>query len=259
MKIIAITQARYGSTRLPAKILKEVNGMTLLEIHLNRILLSKTISKLKIATTDEEGSKFIVEIADKVGVGYHKGSVDDVLSRFYDTAAPEKPDYVIRFTSDCPLIDPNVIDAIVAFAIEHPEYDYVRTQAASFPDGLDTEVMKFSALERAFNEATLKSEREHVTAYIWKNGSADGGAIFNTYNFPNPVGKYNANDYRITIDEPEDFEVIKRLIEALGFDKGWKEYIDYLLAHKDIYEINSKFSYNEGYTKSINNDSQINK
>ena len=157
------------------------------------------------------------------------------------------------------MIDPNVIDAIVAFAIEHPEYDYVRTQAASFPDGLDTEVMKFSALERAFNEATLKSEREHVTAYIWKNGSADGGAIFNTYNFPNPVGKYNANDYRITIDEPEDFEVIKRLIEALGFDKGWKEYIDYLLAHKDIYEINSKFSYNEGYTKSINNDSQINK
>ena len=113
MKVLAITQARYGSTRLPAKILKEVNGTPLHEIHLRRILQAKTISQLKIATTDEEGSKFIVEIADRVGVGYHKGSVDDVLSRFYDTAAPEKPDYVIRLTSDCPLIDPNVIDAVV--------------------------------------------------------------------------------------------------------------------------------------------------
>lgn len=255
MKVLAITQARYGSTRLPAKILKEVEGKTLLEIHLARILQAKTVSKLKIATTDEEGSKYIVTVADKVGVEYHKGSVDDVLSRFYGTAEPEKPDYVIRLTSDCPLIDPNVIDAVVTYAIEHPEYDYVRTQAASFPDGLDTEVMKFSALEKAYNEATLKSEREHVTAYIWKNGTADGGSIYQTYNYPNPQGEFNADDYRITIDEPEDFEVIKHLIENLGIDKDWKTYIDYLVSHKEIYAINSKFANNEGYAKSIANDS----
>jgi spore coat polysaccharide biosynthesis protein SpsF (cytidylyltransferase family) len=254
MKVLAITQARYGSTRLPAKILKVVNGQTLLEIHLKRILQAKTIDKLKIATTDEEGAKFIVEVADKVGVEYFKGSVDDVLSRFYGTAEPEKPDYVVRLTSDCPLIDPNVIDAVVTYAIEHPAYDYVRTQAASFPDGLDTEVMKFSALEKAFKEATLKSEREHVTPYIWKNGSADGGTIYKTYNYPNPAGTYNANDYRITIDEPEDFEVIKALIENLGIEKDWKTYIDYLIEHKDLYAINSKFANNEGYAKSIAND-----
>ena len=134
------------------------------------------------------------------------------------------------------------------------EFDYVRTQAASFPDGLDTEVMKFSALEKAFKEATLKSEREHVTAYIWKNGSADGGTIYKTYNFPNPAGKFDANDYRITIDEPEDFEVIKALIENLGIEKGWKDYIDYLVEHKELYAINSKFANNEGYAKSIAND-----
>ena len=92
-KVLAITQARYGSTRLPAKILKEVNGQTLLEIHLRRILQAKTIDKLKIATTDEEGSKYIIDVANKVGVDYYQGSVDDVLSRFYHTAAPEKPDY----------------------------------------------------------------------------------------------------------------------------------------------------------------------
>lgn len=155
MKILAITQARYGSTRLPAKILKEVNGQTLLEIHLKRILQSKTVSKLKIATTDEEGSKYIVEVANKIGVDYFKGSVDDVLSRFYGTAVSEKPDYVIRLTSDCPLIDPDIIDAVVTFALEHPEYDYVHTDAKSFPDGLDTEVMKFSAIEKAYKEADL--------------------------------------------------------------------------------------------------------
>ncbi len=259
MKVLAITQARYGSTRLPAKILKEVNGQTLLEIHLKRILQTKTIDKLKIATTDEEGSKFIVEVADKVGVEYFKGSVDDVLSRFYGTAESEKPDYVIRLTSDCPLIDPNVIDAVVTFAIEHPEYDYVHTEAKSFPDGLDTEVMKFAAIEKAYKEANLKSEREHVTPYIWKNGTAEGGTIFNTYNYPNPEGEYNADDYRITIDEPEDFEVIKALIENLGIDKCWKEYIDYLLEHKEVYAINSRFANNEGYAKSIANDQIIKK
>ena len=259
MKVLAITQARYGSTRLPAKILKEVNGQTLLEIHLKRILQAKTIDKLKIATTDEEGSKYIVEVADKVGVEYFKGSVDDVLSRFYGTAESEKPDYVIRLTSDCPLIDPNVIDAVVRFALEHPEYDYVHTDAKSFPDGLDTEVMKFSAIEKAYKEANLKSEREHVTPYIWKNGTANGGALFKTYNFSNPIGEYNADDYRITIDEPEDFEVIKALIENLGIEKGWKEYIDYLLGHKELYALNSRFANNEGYAKSIANDQFINR
>ena len=259
MKVLAITQARYGSTRLPAKILKEVNGKTLLEIHLRRILQAKTIDKLKIATTDEEGSKFIVAVADKVGCKYHKGSVDDVLSRFYDTAAPEKPDYVIRFTSDCPLIDPTVIDDVVNFAISHPEYDYVHTDPKQFPDGLDTEVMKFSALEKTFKESDLKSEREHVTSHIWENGTAKGGTLFKTYDFPNKEGEYNANDYRLTIDEPEDFEVLKTLIDNLGEDKYWKTYIDYLMEHKDLYAINSKFGYNEGYAKSLKNDSKISK
>lgn len=259
MKVLAITQARYGSTRLPAKILKEVNDQTLLEIHLKRILQAKTVDKVKIATTDEEGSRFIVAVADKVGVEYFKGSVDDVLSRFYGTAEPEKPAYVIRLTSDCPLIDPNVIDAVVTYALEHPEYDYVSTDPASFPDGLDTEVMKFSALEKAYNEASLKSEREHVTPYIWKNGTAKGGCLFKSYKYNNPLGNYNADDNRITIDEPEDFEVIKHLIENLGIDKGWKEYIDYLYEHKEIKELNSRFANNEGYAKSIANDSVIKK
>ena len=113
MKVLVITQARYGSTRLPAKVLKEVNGETLLELHLRRILLAKNITKLKVATTTEEGADKIVEIAQKIGVETHKGSIDDVLERFYYTALPENPDYVVRVTSDCPLIDPTEIDKII--------------------------------------------------------------------------------------------------------------------------------------------------
>lgn len=256
VKVLAITQARYGSTRLPAKILKEVNGKTLLEIHLRRILQAKTIDKLKIATTDEEGSKYIVEVADKVGIEYFKGSVDDVLSRFYGTAAPEKPDYVVRLTSDCPLIDPTVIDAVIGFCMEG-DYDYASTDPDTFPDGLDTEVMKFSVLEKAYKEANLTSEREHVTPYIWKNGTNKGGTLFRTARFVNPLGEYNANDNRITIDEPEDYEVIKKLIETLGIERSWKDYIDYLEVHPEIKSINSKFHYNEGLEKSINNDSKF--
>ena len=256
MKILAITQARYGSTRLPAKILKKVNGKTLLEIHLRRILQSKLISKLKIATTDEDGSKFIVEVADKVGVEYFKGSVDDVLSRFYGTAELEHPDYIVRLTSDCPLIDPSVIDETIRYCIDNG-CDYARTDSASFPDGLDTEVFKFSALVKAYNEANLTSEREHVTPYIWKNSTSWGGNLFYSKKLPNNQGVYAASEHRITIDEPEDFEVIRALIEAIGDDKGWKDYIDYLLSHDELKSINSKFGYNEGYEKSIKNDQII--
>lgn len=256
MKVLAITQARYGSTRLPAKILKVVNSQTLLEIHLRRILKSQMIDKLKVATTDEEGSKYIVEIADKVGVDYYKGSVEDVLSRFYGAAESESPDYVVRLTSDCPLIDPGVIDALVQFILDS-DYDYVRTDPSTYPDGLDTEVMRFPVLKKAYEEAGMTSEREHVTPYIWKNGTANGGSLFKTFKFRNPAGTYSADEWRITIDEPEDFEVIRSLIENVGVDGNWKTYIDYLSLHKDIYGINSKFSYNEGYDKSVRNDSKI--
>lgn len=253
MKILAITQARYGSTRLPAKILKEVGGQTLLEIHLRRILQSSRIDKLKIATTAEEGSKYIIAVADRLGVEYHQGSVNDVLERFWGTACPEHPDYVVRLTSDCPLIDPQVIDSVIDFAVEGG-YDYVKTDPASFPDGLDTEVFKFSALEKAYREAELTSEREHVTPYIWKNASAEGGDKFTSAYMANPQGTYNANDYRITIDEPEDFEVLDSLISKLGIARPWKEYIDCLESHPEIRRLNSRFGYNEGYAKSIRND-----
>lgn len=249
MKVLAITQARYGSTRLPAKILKTINDKTLLELHLQRILQSKYIDKLKVATTNEEGSKFIIEIASKFGIECYQGSLNDVLDRFYQTALSEKPDYVVRLTSDCPLIDASIIDTAIGLTI-NGGFDYVST-GGKFPDGTDVEVFSFAALEKAHKEAQLNSEREHVTPYIWKNGSYKGGKLFNSIELPT---SRDYSSYRLTIDEKEDFELIKTLIERIGDDKNWKEYVDYLDTHLELKEINNKHSRNEGYTKSINND-----
>ena len=254
MKILAITQARYGSTRLPAKILKEVGGETLLEIHLKRILQSKMISKLKIATTDEEGASYITAIADKLGVEYHKGSVDDVLDRFYQTALPEHPDYVVRLTSDCPLIDPEIIDKVVETCIDG-DYDYAsNTLIPTYPDGMDVEAFKFSALERAWKEARLQSEHEHVTPYIKKHSTVMGENLFKSFNVS---AEKDRSELRITVDEKRDFELIKALIENVGTDKHCSDYIAYLDAHNEIKELNSSIMRNEGYAKSLANDKEI--
>ncbi|WP_455674540.1 cytidylyltransferase domain-containing protein [Phocaeicola sp.] len=251
MKVLAITQARYGSTRLPAKVLKEVNGLTLLEIHLHRILQSKLISKLKVATTIEDGAEYIIRIANKVGVDYYKGSVDDVLDRFYQTAKPEKPDYVVRITSDCPLIDSTIIDKTIKACIDSGSDYASNTIVPSYPDGMDVEVFKFTALEKAWTEATLKSEREHVTPYIWKNSTVKGGLLFSSISVENDVD-WSAE--RITVDTPEDFELVKDLIEGLGIEKNCKDYVEYLNVHKEIKAINQHYTRNEGYDKSIKND-----
>jgi spore coat polysaccharide biosynthesis protein SpsF (cytidylyltransferase family) len=254
MKVLAITQARYGSTRLPAKILKEVDGVTLLEIHLRRILQSKMITKLKVATTEEEGSRYIIDVCNKVGVEYHQGSVDDVLDRFYQTALPERPDYVVRVTSDCPLIDPDIIDLTIRTCIGGG-YDYVsNTLIPTYPDGMDVEVFKFSALETAWKNARLLSEHEHVTPYIKNNSSVMGGTVFKSFNVENET---DLSSLRITVDEQRDFEVIKALIENVGIDKHCADYVAYLNTHKNVKDINASIMRNEGYAKSLANDKEI--
>lgn len=254
MKVLAITQARYGSTRLPAKILKEVGGVTLLEIHLRRILQSGMISKLKVATTDEDGSKYIIDICDKVGVEYYQGSVNDVLDRFYHTASPERPDYVVRVTSDCPLIDPEIIDLVIKTCVDGG-FDYAsNTLIPTYPDGMDVEVFTFAALEKAWKEANLLSEHEHVTPYIKKNSTVMGGTLFKSYNVVNGV---DLSELRITVDEQRDFDVVKALIEEVGVDKHCADYVAYLDAHKEVKDINSSILRNEGYAKSLANDKQI--
>lgn len=254
MKVLAITQARYGSTRLPAKVLKYIGNETLLYIHLKRILKAKNVSKLMVATTYEEGAEKIVEIAKRAGVETYKGSVNDVLERFYFATKPENPDYVVRITSDCPLIDPAVIDQVVEKCISSG-VDYVsNTMKPTYPDGIDCECFKFSALEKAFNEAIMQSEREHVTPYIKKNSSFNGGNLFKSINYEYPED-YSA--YRITVDTARDFEVIRFLIDHLGTDKSWLDYIKFLDSNNEIKNINCFIGRDEGYQKSLREDKKV--
>jgi len=251
MKILAITQARIGSTRLPEKILKEIEGISLLEMHLIGILKSKIITKLKVATTNETDSIKIEEISNKLGVDVYKGSLDNVLDRFYHTALTYKPDWVVRLTSDCPLIDPSVIDKVIKFALDK-DLDYAsNTLNPTFPDGIDVEVFKFSALEKAWKEARITSELEHVTPYIWKNSTFNGGNLFRSDSVRNEVD-YSA--IRLTVDTLEDFLVIEALVNLIGRDKPWRDYVNALQKNPEIAKINNHFSRNEGYEKSIKND-----
>ena len=251
MKILAITQARVGSSRLPEKILKTINGQSLLEIHLKRILKSKKITKLKIATTNEPNSERIVSVAEKLGVETHKGSLNNVLDRFYQAARSENPDWVVRLTSDCPLIDPIEIDKVIQFAIEN-DLDYASNDLTpTFPDGIDVEVFKFEALVKAFNEASITSDLEHVTPYIWKNSSYKGGDLFKSDNVSNDI---DYSDTRLTVDEVEDFMVIEKLIQLLGTDRPWKDYAIALEKHQEIKMLNNHFIGKEGYEKSLKKD-----
>lgn len=251
MKILAITQARVGSTRLPGKVLKTIGDKTLLEIHLSRILQSKLISKLKVATTIESGADKIIAIADKLGVESFQGPVENVLERFYLTALTEKPDYVVRLTSDCPLIDSAEIDKVIEECIAG-DYDYASNSIEpTLPDGIDVEVFKFLSLEKAYKEATLKSDKEHVTPYIWRNSSVKGGNIFKSLSV-----KYleDFSRYRLTVDTSEDFDLIEKLIIKLGDYKRWQDYVIYLEQKPELININSKYQRNEGLKKSIAQD-----
>jgi spore coat polysaccharide biosynthesis protein SpsF len=246
MNIIAVTQARSGSTRLPNKILKKINGETLLQIHLTRILKSVRMNKLIIATTINEKDNEIVNICKAMRLNYYRGSEENVLDRFYQAVIKENPTYIVRLTSDCPLIDAKLIDEVIDFTIKN-DFDYCsNTFIEDFPDGEDIEVMKFSALEKAWKNADKKYQREHVTTYIREHSSFMGGALFKSGNFPSP-GKYG--QVRLTVDEQKDFEVISTMISNLGVERSWLEYAQYYLNNQGISKLNSEIKRNEGFRK----------
>jgi glutamate-1-semialdehyde aminotransferase/spore coat polysaccharide biosynthesis protein SpsF (cytidylyltransferase family) len=254
MKVICITQARFGSSRLPGKVLKKIGGRTLLEIHLERASRAREINGILVATTLEPEADKIVEIAEAAGLKIYRGSTDDVLDRFYQAAKPENPDYVVRITSDCPLIDPELIDLMVKRCVEGA-YDYCsNTLKPRYPDGMDVEVMKFSALEKAWKEASLESEREHVTPYIWKNSTYFSKKAFESFSVE-PVPDYSA--VRLTVDEQADFDLVEILINELGENKTWLEYVNYMHDYPMLGKINKALKRNEGMAKSEANEKPV--
>src|SRR5882724_718799 len=183
MEIVIVVQARYGSSRLPGKVLLKIDGEVMLALQLRRIQRSQYSGNLIIATTFEPEAAAICDIANQMGVKCFKGDTNDVLARFYHAVIEMAPDYLVRLTADCPLIDPVLIDKIISFTLSH-QLDYcTNTFKETYPDGQDIEVFTFSALQKAFNEAQLASEREHVTPFIRKNSDYSGGNLFKAANF----------------------------------------------------------------------------
>lgn len=251
MKVIAVTQARSGSTRLPNKVLLKIEDKTLLQIHIDRIKQAKQVDAIIIATTIEKADDVIASLANSLDVMYHRGSENDVLDRFYQTVKDIQPDYIVRLTSDCPLIDPMLLDEVIAKAKEEDLDYYANVIEEQYPDGQDIEVIKFSALEKAWKEASLKSDREHVTPYIRNNSTYKGGSLFKSNNHDLD---YNYNHVRLTVDEPKDLEVIKHIVNDLGLDKDWRTYAEYYLNNPKVKALNDTIVRNEGYQKSVDED-----
>lgn len=235
MKTIAIIQARMGSTRLPGKVLKEVLDKPLLAYQLKRVQRAKFIDEIIIATTTKKQDDAIVEFTKSFGEKVYRGSEDDVLSRYYGAAVEADADVIVRLTSDCPLIDPVIIDDVVQLFIDKQSVDYVsNTLDRTFPRGLDTEVFSFEALEMAHKEATLPRDREHVTAYFYTNPEK-----FSLAYLKNDV---NEGHHRWTVDTDEDFELVRRILEAIyPTNKNFtmNDIIELLEQHPEWIEINA--------------------
>jgi spore coat polysaccharide biosynthesis protein SpsF len=252
MKIIAIIQARMKSTRLPGKVLADIAGIPMLARIIARVTTTPDIAKVVIATTtgpeDDILASWVIS-----NFGHHacfRGSENDVLDRYYQCANLYNADFIVRITADDPLKDASIIQKAINYFYTDPSLDYVsNTIIPTYPEGLDVEVFKFAALERAWQEACLPSEREHVTPYIWKNKS-----LFKIENF-----EYvrDLSNWRWTVDKPEDLYFINKLHELTIRDSAvnFEEIIRFLDENPDLMKINSMTIRNEGYLKSINEES----
>lgn len=249
-KVTAIIQARMSSTRLSGKVLMEVMGRPLLSYQIERLSFSKTIDKIIIATTVNREDDTIVELAQKEGLTFYRGLENDVLDRYYQTAKKHNVNHIMRLTADCPLIDPDICDSIAKVYFESG-VDYIHT-GQTFAEGLDCEIIGFKALRRAWFEAKQKSEREHVTLYIHNHSE-----LFKTMVRENDI---DDSRYRITVDEKEDFLVVKAILENLY--RGSDTYFTigdikfYLDAHPEVYSLNSYIIRNEGLLKSLQAESK---
>lgn len=232
MKVVAIIQARMGSTRLPGKVLEDVAGETVLARCLNRVRRARLIDEVLVATTDQPVDEAVVGECKRVGAQVFRGDQNDVLDRYFRAAQYVKADVIVRITSDCPLIDPDITDKTIgAFLETYPDYasnSIVRT----YPRGLDTEVMTRDALSHAWRVARQPCEREHVTPYIYEHPS--------DFKLLSVTGDFDYSGHRWTVDTPDDLALIRAIYSHL---KGrpnfsWRDVLDLLERMPELIEIN---------------------
>ncbi len=235
MKKVCIVQTRMGSTRLPGKVMKDLCGKPVLWHVIDRLKRCKNIDVIVIATTSGEQDDVIenyVEELNDAKVKIYRGSEEDVLTRYFEAAEREKADLVIRVTSDCPLIDPQITDRVIEAGAEVQTYTS-NIGLRTFPRGLDTEVFPFELLEEAFENAESEAEREHVTPYIREKYKDEA---------VNVAGTRDYSFHRWTLDTEEDYTLIRKIYEKLwpnNAEFSFKDILDLFEKEPELFEINS--------------------
>lgn len=238
MKIVAIVQARMGSTRLPNKVMKHIVGVPMIELLLRRLEKSKMIDEIIVATSVSEINDPLVKHVEKLRYACVRGSEDNVLERYFKAASLARADVILRITGDCPLIDPVIIDVMIQ-EFGKAEVDYLSNVAPpTYPDGLDVEIFTFDALRRAYSEACNPVDLEHVTPYLRNSG------LFKIKNYSN---NHDLSRLRWTVDYDSDFEVIKNVFEAFApeITFSWTAVLDLYYSKPEIFKKNNYINRND--------------
>ncbi|MDP1682595.1 MAG: aminotransferase class III-fold pyridoxal phosphate-dependent enzyme [Burkholderiales bacterium] len=239
MRIVAIVQARMGSTRFPNKVMRPIVGVPMIQLLLERLSHARRIDQIVLATSLDARNQPLIAHVEKLGYAVYAGSENDVLDRYYQAAAQQAPDVVVRITGDCPLIDPELVDAVIE-NFQQGGADYVsNTLHPTYPDGLDVEVFSFTSLDRAWRETQHPYDREHVTPYIKQS---------ERFQVRNIANAEDCSGERWTVDEPEDFDVVEKIFEhfAPRHDFGWREVLALQRGHPEWFEANRHLIRNEG-------------
>ena len=239
MKVVAIVQARMGSTRFPDKVMKPINGIPMIELLLTRLSRSQAIDQIVLATSVHPRNQPLIEHVSQLGFACEQGSENDVLERYVLAAEKHQADVVVRVTGDCPLIDPKLVDDCIQYFFKK-NIDYLTNFVPpTFPDGLDLEVICFKALKRAQIESNKPHDHEHVTPYIRVSGTFKTDSFQHVENF---------SDFRWTVDEPQDLEVISNVVRyfepEIHFE--WQEVLALQQSNPEMFNANKFTQRNQG-------------
>jgi len=247
--IALIVQARVGSTRLPEKVLRPLSGKSMLQWELERLRHARKIDRFVVATTGKSNDDPVASLAQTAGFEVFRGNETDVLDRYYQAAKEAKADVVVRVTGDCPLHDPGVVDLVVDRFMEK-RVDYTITPA-NFPEGLDTEVFRFSALQSAWEEAQLPSEREHVTLFI--RNHPERFKLDEKWS----VGDFDHHAYHWSVDTEADFTFVEQVYAHLSREDAnftMNDILELITRHPELLEINKGGTGYEGLHESLRED-----
>ena len=233
MKVVAIIQARMGSTRLPGKVLMDIAGASMLGRTVGRARRASLVNETVVATTTDPHDDAVADECARLGVPVFRGSQEDVLDRYYRAAKEHSAQAVVRLTSDCPLIDPRAVDEVIdRFLKERPDYA-ANTIERTYPRGLDTEVVSMGALERAWREASRGPEREHVTPYIVRN--------LQEFRLLSVTSESDLSRHRWTVDTADDLAMVRAVYERLGSDDEftWRDVLALVEREPGLAEMNA--------------------